>query len=74
MITFSTNGGVTSNMILMIISGLAIILALAVSFYIAYKRVIAVSVCLVCQRKNVAESDVSLDEITEKYIKLTNLN
>ena len=63
-----------SNMILMIIFGFAIILALAISFYIAYERVVAANVYPVCQKQNVAESDVSLDEIAGNYIKLTNLD
>ena len=61
-------------MILMIISIFAIILVLTISFYIAYKRVVAANVSPVCQKQNVAESDVSLDEIAGKYIKLTNLS
>lgn len=63
-----------NNMILIMIAGLEILLALAISFYIAYKRVVATNMHPVCQKKNIAESDISLDKIAEKYIKLTNLD
>ena len=55
-----------------IILGIAIFLALAFSFIAAHKTVNKTP--QICQPKKRVEGEVPLDDICEKYLKLTNLD
>lgn len=65
-----------SNVILIIASGAALVLMLVFSFIAAYQTVFANNIPSVCQISKKVEDDgeVLLDDICEKYLKLTNLD
>ena len=58
--------------VLIVASGLALLIMIVFSFYAAY-RTVRKTPC-VCQAKKKLEGEVPLDDICEKYLKLTNLD